>query len=251
MMNDTTRTRLKVRHGRKHTSETWQAQRLAVRRSFLMQRTTWAATCHENETAPSCSLDKERDISCSSGSFLFLFFVCCFSFRTRRLSDHTPSAASLYGRLAACFSIQCTTGDTRIYWHCTRELQTFADLFFRIESKSQPHPHPLIKRLQLTDRQAHKIQVATTCTSLQPFNFDTARSHSFTLPHGHRHYHRPRPRRLLPRQAVHRIRSLERYPQQILVGALMVVFCQFRHLAGQSAGTASGDLGLKHAGETH
>lgn len=39
MMNDTTRTRLKVRHGRKHTSETWQAQRLAVRRSFLMQRT--------------------------------------------------------------------------------------------------------------------------------------------------------------------------------------------------------------------
>lgn len=101
---------------------------------------TWAATCHENETAPSCSLDKERDISYSSGSFLFLFFVCCFSFRTRRLSDHTPSAASLYGRLAACFSIQCTTGDIRIYWHCTRELQTFADLFFRIESKSQPHP---------------------------------------------------------------------------------------------------------------
>jgi hypothetical protein len=39
MMNDSTRTRLKVRHGRKHTSETWQAQRLAVRRSFLMQHT--------------------------------------------------------------------------------------------------------------------------------------------------------------------------------------------------------------------
>ena len=31
----------------------------------------------------------------------------------------------------------------------------------------------------------------------------------------------------------------------------MVVSCQFRHLARESAGTASGDLALKHAGETH
>jgi hypothetical protein len=73
MMNDSTRTRSKVIH----TSETWQAQRLAVRRSFLTH--TRAATCHTKRDGTFLlSLDREWDFSYSSGSFFLFSFVAFF-----------------------------------------------------------------------------------------------------------------------------------------------------------------------------